>query len=446
MLSEAKHLKTEILRPFGPQNDKPKVSGPRGYPVLGHAPQFLSDKLDFLMKCAEGYGDVVKLKIGEPTYLVLHPEDIKHVLETHFQNYERGPRITSRLGKRLYGEGLFTAAAADHRKLKEFLLPLFAPQAVSGFAEIINETTDQMLTRWHDGEELDISSEMTDLIFRINGKILFGLDFENEAGELAEAIRIRRDYIQHTFDSLFPFPEAIPNAINRKFQDAMKTFDQTIFELIKKRRFSESASLKDMLSILVQKQKSNPELSDQQIRDECLMLSSAGYETTAEALSWTWFLLAQHPEEEAKLSKPNCLEMILSESMRLYPPTWLFVRGARTEDQLPTGAKIPQGTKLYLSPYVSHRNPAYFPSPEQFCPERFRPESRQSRPKYAYFPFGGGPRVCIGQNLAMMIGMLVITSIAKKFYLVLVPGQTVVPDPKVTLRPKNGIRMRLMKR
>ncbi len=498
MLSEAKHLKTEILRPFGPQNDKPKVSGPLGYPVLGHIPQFLSDKLGFLMKCAQGYGDVVKLKIGEPTYLILHPEDIKHVLEVHSQNYERGPRITSRSGKRLYGEGLFTAedapglpgvsgavpargdrprraggrakrgpltaAAPDHRKLKELLLPLFSPQAMGGFAEIITETTGQMLGRWHDGQELDISREMTRLIFRINGKILFGLDFENDAMELAEAIRVRRDYIQYTFDSLFPFPEAIPNAINRKFQEAMKIFDHTIFQLIRKRRFSESAPLKDMFSMLARRRNNHAEMSDQQIRDECLMLSSAGYETTAEALSWTWFLLAQHPEEEAKLTKElenalqgrpprtedlpklTYLEMILSESMRLYPPTWLFVRVTKTEDQLPTGVKIPQGAKLYLSPYVNHRNPAYFPNPEEFDPERFRPVFRQDRPKYAYFPFGGGARSCIGQNLATMTGMLVIALVGQKFRLALAPGQTVVPDPKVTLRPKNGIRVRLIKR
>ncbi len=439
-----------------------KASGPRGYPVLGHAPQFLSDKLGFLMKCSEKYGDVVRLKIGELTYLILHPEDIKHVLETNLPNYERGPRIASQAGRRMYGDGLFTAKASDHRKLKEMLLPLFSPEAIEGYAEAIGETINQMLAGWQEGEELDLSHEMTRLTFRINGKILFGLDFEKEARELAEAIRVRRDYIQHTFDSLFPFPEAIPNFINRKFQEAMKIFDQTVFELIRKRRL-ESVSSKDMLSMLVQKHKDNPAVSDQQIRDECLMLSSAGYETTAEALSWTWFLLSGHPEEEAKLAaelqdklsgkaphfsdlpKLTYLSMIFSESMRLYPPTWIFIRVAQKEDDLPTGAKIPAGAKLYLSPYVVHRNLEYFPFPDRFDPERFQASSK-GWPKYAYFPLGGGARSCIGQNLATMIGMLAIARVAQKFRLILLPGQTIVPDPKVTLRPRNGIRVRLIKR
>jgi len=205
-------------------------------------------------------------------------------------------------------------------------------------------------------------------------------------------------------------------------------------------------------------------MTDQQVRDEVVTLFVTGYETIGEALTWTSYLLAQHPAIEEKFlsevdavlgGRPPCAAdlshltyagMVLAESMRLYPPTWLFVRIAQAEDRLPSGATIPAGSKIYLCQYVMHRHPGYFQNPERFDPERFTETAKKARPQFAYFPFGGGARVCIGEHFAKMEATIVLASIAQRFRLRLVPGQTIVPEPKMTLRSKHGIMMRVHQR
>ncbi len=438
-----------------------KPEAPPGYLLLGYVPQFLRDRLGFLLRCAGEYGDVVRLNIGGETYLLTTPEDIKHVLVNNPGNYGKSPRLTSAKGKRLSGEGLLTSVGAAHLRQRRMLQPVFYRNVVQVFGEIVTTTTEQMLASWQGGAELDIGHEMSALTQRVIFRTIFGLDFHDEAGQLAKAVMVRRRFFEHVFFSVAPFPEHLPPWKAQSYRKAMTYIDDTIRREIHARRTA-SASSHDMLSMLSRaRYEDGASMTERQIRDEVVTFLITGYETTAEALTWTWYLLSQHPEEEAKfraeirdvlggrtpgagdMSQLPYAGMVLSEAIRLYPPTWIFVRMARHEDKLPSGVTIPAGSKLYLCPYVTHRDPRYFPDPERFDPERFSDAVRKVRPQFSYFPFGGGARICIGENFAKMEGILVLASIARRFQLSLVSGQRITPEAKMTLRPKGGLRMRI---
>lgn len=433
--------------------------GPAGYPILGNLPDFLRDKLGFLSKCAAQYGDVVKLVIGEPTFLLNHPDDVKHVLVINPENYDKTPRMTSTRGKRLSGEGLLTSLGAVHLRQRRMMQPVFYRKTIESFAEIIVKGTESMLAEWKNGGELNISREMMDLAQRNIIRTLFGAHFEDRSGKLAEAITTRRQYMEHVFFSLIPFPEYHPRRIVREYRKAMERIDDTIYRAIRARRDSAEVA-SDLLSLLIHaKYDDGTGMNNKQIHEEALTLLITGYETIGEALAWTWYLLAQHQDVESNLvqelseilaGRMPCAEdlprlrytaMVLAESMRLYPPTWIFVRMARHDDTLPSGVTIPTESKLYLCPYVMQRNPRYFPDPERFDPERFSETAKKARPRFSYFPFGAGPRVCIGEAFAKMEGVLILAMVAQRFAVHLAPGQTIVPEPKMTLRPKHGIMM-----
>ncbi len=439
-------------------------AGPRGYPLLGHLPDFLWDRLGFLSRCAAEYGDVVRLKIGELTFLLNNPDDIKHVLVTNSDNFDKGPRLTSPKGKRLSGEGLLTSLGSSHLRQRRMMQPVFYRTFIRAFAETITSGIEQMLGQWKNCTELNIGQEMMELAQGNIIKTVFGPRFDDPSGELVRAISIRKMYVEHVQFSLLPFPEYLPPKLRYEYQQAMTRIDNTITREIEKRRAAPEAS-HDILSLLMHaKYEDGTGMTDKQIRDEFLTLFSAGYETIGEALTWTWYLLSQHPEVEARflgelrevlggcvpgaddLSKLRYTGMILAESMRLYPPTWIFIRMARQDAVLPSGFTIPAGSKLYLCQYVMHRNVRYWPNPERFEPERFTEQATKARPKFAYFPFGGGIRVCIGEAFAKMECLLALTTIAQRFALKLLPGQTIVPKPHMTLRPKNKIMMRIQER
>ena len=438
--------------------------GPPGWPLIGHLPAFLAHKLGFLTRCAEQYGEIVKLNLGMPTYLLNNPDDIQHVLATNHANYMKTGRLTSRRGRWLSGDGLLTSSGARHREQRLLMQPLFHQHVIAAFGDRIAVGIERMLARWKDGARLDIAAEMMTLAHEIIGRIVFGVSLTEEALDLGQAIGLRRRYLEYWFASLVPRPELVPNRLNRDYRRAMRTFDAAVYRMIRARRDGATTS-PDLLGLLMQAEyKDGSVMSDQQVRDEVMMLSITGAETIGEALAWTWYLLARHPEVEARLvaelrhelgdRAPSVgdlprlpyTEMVLLESLRLYPPTWIYVRMANGADILPSGFAIPRGSKLYLCQYVVHRNPKFFAEPDRFDPSRFADEARRGRPKYAYFPFGGGPRVCIGQSLGMMEGALAIASIARQFRLALLPDQTIVPFPGITLRPAHGIRMQLSRR
>ncbi len=438
--------------------------GPRGYPLLGHLPDFLWDRLGFLSRCAAQYGDVVKLKIGETTFLLNNPEDIKHVLVTNSENFDKGPRLTSPQGKRLSGHGLLTSLGSAHLRQRKMMQPAFYRTSIKAFGETIVGGIEQRIAQWKSGAELNIAYEMMAMTQQNIIRTVFGQDFDDRSGELAGAITTRKKYVEHVYFSLLPFPEYLPPKLRREYQEAMKRIDGTINREILLRR-DLTVPRHDMLSLLMHaKYEDGTGMTDRQICDEMQTLFSAGFETIGEALGWTWYLLSQHPEVEARflaelnevlggrvpcaddLPKLRYTEMILAESMRLYPPTWIFIRIARQEETLPSGTTIPAGAKLYLCQYIMHRNSRFWPDPERFDPERFSESAKKERPKFAYFPFGGGIRFCIGESFAKMEGILILASIAQRFALTLVPGQTILPKPQMTLHPKHGITMQIHQR
>jgi cytochrome P450 len=441
---------------------RPIARGPAGYPLVGNLPEFLYDKLGFLSCCAATYGDVIKLRIGEPTFLLNNPDDIKHVLVLNPDNYGKSPRMTSVRGKKLSGAGLLTSVGPEHLRQRRMMQPVFYRKTVESFSRTITEGVGEMLARWAEGMELDIGCEMMGLVQRNIVKTLLGADADDDMPALLDAITIRRLYMEHVFFS--PFPEWVPSRIGWQYRHAMHCIDAIVTRAIRARR-AHPTGARDLLSLLLDaKYDDGTTMTDQQVRDEGVTLLVTGYETIGEALTWTSYLLSQHPAIEARflaevdgvlggrlpsaddLPRLGYCGMVLAESMRLYPPTWIFIRIAQEEDKLPSGVTIPAGSKIYLCQYVMQRHPRYFPDPERFDPERFTEAGKKERPQFAYFPFGGGARVCIGEHFAKLEATLTLTSIAQRFKLSLVPGQAIVPEPRMTLRPKYGIRMRVVQR
>jgi cytochrome P450 len=439
--------------------DKVPASGPSGYPVVGHLPHFLRDKLGFLVSCAGNHPDVVQLKIGAATFLLNNPEDIGHVLVANHSHYEKSPRIVSGKGS-LFGTALIGTPGGAHRQKRQTLQPLFHRKAIARFGAGVVSEAESSLAKWKSGAELDVSEEMRSLSVEIIIRTLFGTLPGKKIRLLSEVFETRRRYIEQLFDSLLPFAEYFPSRRNAGYKHATKQFDDITFREIKRQQSSIEPD--SFLGMLMQARYDDGRgLSDEEIRDEMLTLALAGYETIAEALTWTWYLLSQNPEEELKLWKEldevlagrvpslndiqnlRYTSMILAESMRLYPPTWLFVRVALEDDRLPSGTEIPRGSKIYLSPYITQRDPRYYTEPDKFNPQRFGEDEKRSRPKFAYFPFGGGPRQCIGEAFATMEGVLLIATIGSRFKLELSQGQTVSLDAGITLRPRNGLRMKV---
>lgn len=446
------------------QKNRTDPSGPRGLPLIGHIPEFLRDRLGFLSRCAAEYGDVVRLNIGGRTFLLNNPDDIKHVLVTHSENYDKGPRLTSLLGKRLSGEGLLTSSGAVHLRQRRLMQPLFYRTAIKGFAKTIVNGVEKVVAHWENGAEINIGHEMMALAQHNIIKIVFGQDFEDGSCELSRAITIRKKYVEHVHFSLLPFPEYLPPGLYLTYRKAMKFIDETTHREIQ-RRLTVAMPDQDLLSLLMKaKYDDGTVLTEKQIRDELLTFFSAGYETIGEALTWTWYLISEHPHVESKclaelrevlggrpptgedVPKLRYTSMVLEEALRLFPPTWLFVRINTKEDSLPSGYTIPAGSKLYLCQYLMHRNTRFWPNPERFDPDRFTEPAKKERPAFAYFPFGGGVRFCIGEALAKMQCVLALATIASRYALRQSPGQTVVPKPQMTLRPQGKVMMRVEQR
>jgi cytochrome P450 len=320
--------------------------------------------------------------------------------------------------------------------------------------------TQAAQSRWQPGETRDIAQEMMRLTLAIVGRTLFTRDVEHEAADVGRALTA----ILNTFTTMMsPFSEIIrrfPLPSVRRATRARKFLDRTIYGMIDERRKS-GVDHGDLLSMLMlARDDSNGRMTDKQVRDEALTLFLAGHETTATALTWTFYLLSQHPDVEARLRaelaavlggrapsyddlpKLVYAEMVLAESMRLYPPAWAIGRMAKRQYRLYNYEVSPRSICI-LSPYVMHRHPRYYPDPERFDPERFTPEAKQSRPKFAYFPFGGGPRVCIGERFAWMEGVLVLATVLQNWQMTLEPGQVIEPHPQITLRTRYGVRMKL---
>ena len=423
---------------------------------------FRRDSLGFLQQAASEHGDIVYFRMGpQDVYFLNHPDYIKDVLVTHNQNFIKGRALQR--SKRLLGEGLLTSEGDVHRRQRRLAQPAFHKQRVATYGVMMTDFAERTSARWNDGMTVDMSQEMMRLTLGIVGKTLFDADVESEAQEIGESLNT----LMELFNAmLLPFSELLeklPLPQNKRFQIAKDRLDATIYRMIDERRQTgeDRGDLLSMLLLAQDEEGDGKGMTDQQVRDEALTIFLAGHETTANALTWTWYLLSQHPDVEAKLHEelyrvlennrlptfedvPNLryTEMVLAESMRLYPPAWAIGRLAVNDYEV-GGYLIPAGSLVLLSPYVMHRDERFYSDPKRFDPERWTPEARESRPTYSYFPFGGGPRRCIGEGFAWMEGILLIATLARKWRMRLVPGHPVETRPVITLRPRHGMRMAL---
>jgi cytochrome P450 len=455
-LTEEKELKMAIPRRYPP--------GPKGKLLGGNFSAFRRDALGYLQRAADDYGDIVYFRFGpQDVFFLNHPDYIKDVLVTHHQSFMKGRALQR--AKRLLGEGLLTSEHEFHRRQRRLAQPAFHRARIALYGTIMTDYATRTSQRWRDGETLDVSNEMMRLTLAIVGKTLFDTDVEAEADEIGAALT----EVMELFDFLLmPFSELLeklPLPHVRRFRKARERLDATIYRIIEERRRS-NEDRGDLLSMLLSardEEGDGGQMSDLQVRDEVMTIFLAGHETTANALSWTWFLLSQHPETEARLHEEldvvlqgrtptfedvprlRYTEMVLAEAMRLYPPAWAIGRLALRDHEV-GGYTIPAKALVLLSPYVMHRDARYFPEPERFDPERWTEQARESRPQFAYFPFGGGPRRCIGEGFAWMEGILLISALARDWRMRVVSNQRVETKPVITLRPKYGIKMKLEKR
>ena len=422
------------------------------------------DPLAFLTRVAREHGDVARFRMGPvELHLLNRPEWIRDVLVTRAASFHKGRGLER--AKRLLGEGLLTSEDPVHLRQRRMMQPAFHAQRIAGYAGAMAALADRSTERWSAGQVRDVALEMTRLTLAIVGRTLFDADVESEADEIGAALTTALGLFGRTFTlPYFELLDRLPLPMNRRFDRAKARIDATIARLIAERRRAPGGA--DLLSLLVSASDTEGDgggMTDAQVRDEAITIFLAGHETTANALAWTWYLLARNPDAEARLHaevdavlggrSPTAAdlprlpwtEMVLAESMRLFPPAWIIGRRA-IEPQEIGGFDVPRGSIVVVSQWVTHRDPRWFPDPERFDPERFRASAKEARPRFAYFPFGGGPRVCIGEGFAWMEGILVLAAIARRWRLRLAPDQDIVPAPSITLRPRDGIRMVLERR
>jgi cytochrome P450 len=456
----ALHTKERTV-PLLHRNRRPPGSGASR--LVANARQILRDPLQFLTDLTRTYGDIAFVRfLVWPIYVVNHPDFIKQVLQEHHRSYNKD-NVDYRLLRPLLGKGLLTNDGAPWLHQRRLIQPTFHRQRLAAFGSLMTEATEAMLERWERcaerGEVLDVAAEMMRLTLRIIGQALFSLDLSEEATTVGQALRSANDYLRAPFPPLF-----VPTPRNRRLQAALRRLDALVYDLIAT-RWQSQQDPPDLLSVLlaVRDEETGEGMDDRQVRDEVVTLLLAGHETTAVALCWTWYLLAQHQECEQLLHAevdavlggrlptvedlprlPYC-RMVIKEALRLYPPAWSFSRNAVAQDEL-GGYAIAPGSMILLCPYTTHRHPALWEQPEAFDPLRFTPERVAARPHYAYFPFGGGPRLCVGLAFAMMEAHLILATVAQRFRLRLGTEVRIDPEPLVTLRPRGGLPMLLAPR
>ena len=395
--------------------------------------------------------------------LLYHPDAIEEVLVTRNRDFIKSPGV--RLLSRLLGNGLLLSEAGIWLRQRRLLQPAFHRQRVAAYGEVMTSLTMRRLADWRDGDVLDVHAEMMALTQAIVAKTLFDADVSDESYAIAEASNVLVEDFGRRLGSLLQLlPDWVPTPANLRTRRAIRRLDEVVYRMIAARRRS-AEDRGDLLSILLHAQDADDgsRMTARQVRDEVMTLLLAGHETTAVALSWTWYLLSEHPEVDARLAdelrsvlggrppavvdlpKLTYTEMIVNESMRLYPPAYGIAREASNSSEV-DGYSIPPGLIVIMPTWVVHRDRRWFAEPEAFRPERWADGLASRLPRFAYFPFGGGPRQCIGNAFALMESALLLAAIAQRFRLTLEPGQRVTPTPYVTLRPEPGLRMRLERR
>ncbi len=433
--------------------------GPKGNFLLGNMAAVSNDWLGFYSRCARDYGDIVALRyLYVRICLLMHPRDIEYVLVTNPGNFTKSADY--RALARALGNGLLTNEGKSWQRQRALIQPAFRRENILSYAPLLTRVAGRSLASWRDNEPRNVHEGMMAITLEIVVQCLFGTEVAGVAERVGNAMKVVTDrfMIDAGQALLFPFdlPGFLAPARNRVINDLKKIINRIIHE----RRTSQQPRSDLLGTLLDVRDAEGQPMSDAQLRDEVMTLFLAGHETTAIALSWTCYLLARNPEIEAKLVEElrNVLggrepavedvprlrytEMVLKESMRLYPAVWGVGRRAIADCEI-GGYRIAAGTNIFIFQFLTQRDSRFFPDPDKFDPERWREDPIRAGkiPRFAYFPFGGGPRVCVGASFAMLEATLLLAMIQQKFHLDLVLGHPVEPQPTVTLRPKHGIRM-----
>jgi cytochrome P450 len=441
----------------------PDPPGPRGGLPFARLAAFRRDPLAYLTGLQRAHGDVVRFRFGpRRLYLLSHPELVQGVLVTRHRNFIKS--LALQRARVLLGSGLLTSEGDFHLRQRRLAQPAFHRERVAALGATMAEYAARTGERWRAGAELDVAREMNRMTLAIAGKTLFGADVEGEAAEVARALDVALEMFRRLTNPLGVVLDRLPVPGTLRMKRARESLDATVYRIIERRR-SGGEDRGDLLSMLLAARDQEGDgggMTDEQLRDEALTLFLAGHETTANALAWTWHLLALHPDAEARLHAevdslpagrlPGAGDVpslpytraVFAESMRLYPPAWTIGREPLADFEA-GGFRVRAGAAVLMSPWVVHRDPRWWPDPERFDPDRWTPEAEAAQPRLAYFPFGAGPRKCIGEGFAWLEGVLALATLARRWRLRHVPGARVLPHPTITLRPR-GLAMRAEER
>jgi cytochrome P450 len=436
-----------------------RVPGPKGLPLVGSLLEAWANPLDMMTRGAREHGDIVKFRFAWMQYYLLNAPVAAHrVLVENAKAYHKSPNYQGL--KIMLGQGLLTSEGEFWRRQRRLAQPAFHRDKIASFVDVMASCTNDMLDRWereHPGV-LDVHGEMMRLTLRIVGKTLLSADLEADAKQFGEALNVAIKWANEYVESIVRVPPSIPTPKNLRFRRAQGLIESVVMRVVDERRRT-GEDKADLLSMLMgsEDETSGEVMSDRQLKDELLTLTLAGHETTANALSFTFDLLSRHPDVlrrlRAEVSRvlggrsPRLEDLaqmpytkaVIEESLRLYPPAWVFERIALEDDEV-LGYRIPKGSIVAVAPWVIHRNPELWPNPEGFDPERFlKPDP--NRHKLAYIPFGAGPRTCIGNVFALTEMQVLLPLIVQRASLELLPGTEIDLDPSITLRPKKGLPM-----
>jgi cytochrome P450 len=438
--------------------------GPDLRALLNRLPELRANPLKFIQQAINTYGDLVHFRLGGlHAFLVNHPDAIQHILQENNRSYTKDTLQYNALAA-VTGKGLLTSDGETWLAHRRLMQPAFSRPRIYNFGPQMVAAAENMLDGWQaaagNAQPLDVDQAMMRLALEILGKAVLGVDLEREAPALTEAVTIVLDHVVEQLKSPPAIPHFIPTRANRRYRSALGTLDQAVLEIIAAHRQEPHSTQGDLLDLMIQAGNTpgHPALNARQLRDEIVTILIAGHETVASALTWACFLLSQNPAAAARLRKelhqvlggrrPEVADLpaltytrrVFDEALRLYPPAWLITRKCVMADHI-DGHAIPAGSLMVIGVAAVQRHPAFWPNPDCFDPDRFLPEQSAGRPHFAYLPFGGGPRLCIGNTFALTEAPLVLAAIYQRFRLELVPGTPVEALPLVTQRPSNGLPM-----
>jgi cytochrome P450 len=441
-----------------------RLPGPKGTRVMGVMREFNRDSLGFIERLQRDYGDIVWSRfLYVPALFLYHPNEIESVLTTNAKHFRKAMTLRSNFFQRLVGNGLLTSEGEQWKRQRRLSNPAFHRERVATYATTMVDYAKRLTANWGDGETRDMHRDMMRLTLEIVVRCLFSADVSHDVDHVGATLSAMvkpfasQATLKWILNNRLPTPEHI------RFHRLARKIDRVVYRLISERRAS-GQDEGDLLSMLLAAHDEDGSgMNDQQLRDEVMTLFLAGHETTALTLAWSWYLLGQNPEaverfhaelddvlsdRDAKFAdwpRLKYTEQIVKESMRLYPPAYGLGREAINDCEI-GGYHVPPGTQVFMFQWATHRDARFFDEPLRFKPERWTPEFEAQLPKYAYFPFGAGPRVCIGASFAMMEMILVLATIGRKFRLELEPNHAVEVYPAMSLRPKDGVEVRVERR